>query len=91
VRLPDTFYLPISTAMKSHIPQIVASSSAIHTVQGVVMVISLALAISLTQKLCDDNKVGIVRFLTHSTVQAIGGAVILYLMLSPELPLSSYR
>ncbi len=87
VRLPDTFRLPITTAMKSSIPQFVASSSAVHAVQSVIIVTSLIGAISLTQKLCDDNKVGIVRYLAHATAQVVGAFVILYLMLSPELPI----
>jgi hypothetical protein len=91
VRLPDTFQLPISTTIKSNIPQFVASSSSVHVVQSVVMMASLIGAVSLTQKLCDDNKVGFVRYLAHATVQSIGAAAILYLMLSPELSISSYR
>jgi hypothetical protein len=91
VRLPDTFHLPISAAMKSKIPQFVADIGTIHSVQCVVMVVSFACAISLTQKLCDDNKIGSVRFSTHATAQFIGTALILYLMLSPELAISSYR
>lgn len=89
VRLPDTFDLPISSTMKSSIPQFAASSGAVHAAQSVVMLVSLLGTLSLTQKLCDDNNVGFVRFLTHSTVQAVGTAVILYLMLTPEFPVSS--
>lgn len=89
MRLPDTFDLPISTAITAHIPQFVASSGAVHAVQSAVMIASLAGAVSLTQKLCDDNKVGFVRFLTHATVQAVGAATISYLMSSPELSISS--
>ena len=84
VRLPDTFHLPITTAMKSSIPQFAASSSAVHAAQSLIMMTSLIGAISLTQKLCDDNKVGIVRYLAHATVQVVGAFVILYLMLSPD-------
>ena len=91
MRLPGTFNLPISTAMKSNIPHIVASPGVVHSVQSVLMIASLVGACSLTQKLCDDNKVGLVRYLAHATVQIFGAAVVLYLMLSPELPISSYR
>ena len=77
--------------MKANIPQFVASSGVVHAVQSVIMIASLAGAVSLTQKLCDDNKVGFVRHLAHATVQAMGTAAILYLMLSPELSISSYR
>jgi spore cortex formation protein SpoVR/YcgB (stage V sporulation) len=91
VRLPDTFYLPITETMKSRIPQFVASWDAIHSVQCIVMLVSFAGSLALTQKLCDDNRVGTVRFGTHAAVQAIGTAIILYLMLTPELAISSYR
>ncbi|KAL3763255.1 hypothetical protein ACHAWU_008958 [Discostella pseudostelligera] len=84
VRLSDTFHLPITTAMKSSIPQFAASSSAVHAAQSLIMMTSLIGAISLTQKLCDDNKVGIVRYLAHATVQVVGAFDILYLMLSPD-------
>ncbi|KAL9190297.1 hypothetical protein ACHAXT_007508 [Thalassiosira profunda] len=90
-RLPETFYLPFSEEMKSGLPQFVADWGTIHAVQFVVMVTSFACTISLTQKLCDDNRIGPVRFGAHAAVQTIGTALILYLMLSPELPISAYR
>merc|ERR1712087_756491 len=61
-RLPDTFYLPIPTSMKEKIPSFVASSATINTTQCVVMIVSLVGSLALTQKLCDDNKTGAVRF-----------------------------
>lgn len=92
VRLPDTFYLPVSDGMKSKIPQFVASSNVIHSLQTGVMLCSFVAAVSLLQKLCDDNKIGFVRFGTHAALQAIGTALALYLMLSPELQsFSDYR
>ena len=92
VRLPDTFYLPVSDGMKSKIPQFVASSNVIHSLQTGVMLCSFVAAVSLLQKLCDDNRIGPVRFGTHAALQAIGTALALYLMLSPELQsFSDYR
>ena len=91
VRLPSTFYVSLPETLSSRIPQFVASTSAIHITQACVMVISLMGALSLTQKLCDDNKIGIARFGAHATVQVIGAALVLYLMLSPELSISAYR
>lgn len=91
VRLPSTFGVHISDRLPSNIPQVVFDTSTIHIVQSVVMTASLWGALSLTQKLCDDNRVGTVRFGTHATVQVLGSILTLYLMLSPELMISSYR
>lgn len=88
VRLPSTFYMPIST---DWIPRAVASQGMIHGVQAVVMLVSFASSVSLTQKLCDDNHIGPVRFGSHAAVQFLGTALTLYLMLAPELEVSSYR
>jgi len=88
VRVPSTFYLPIST---DWIPQAVASQDLIHSIQVVVMLASFACSVALTQKLCDDNRIGPVRFGSHAAVQFIGTVLTLYLMLSPELAISSYR
>ena len=90
-RLPDTFYLPFAAEIKSKIPQFVAEWDTIHTVQSVVMVTGLFCTVALTQKLCDDNRVGPARFGAHTAVQMIGTFGILYLMMSPELSISAYR
>ena len=90
-RLPDTFYLSIPPAFESKIPQFVANDNIIHSLQLGVILCSYVAAISLTQKLCDDNRIGIVRFGAHAAVQTIGTALVLYLLLSPEASISSYR
>ena len=80
--------MPIPT---NWIPRAVASQDLIHSIQAVVMLVSFACSVALTQKLCDDNRIGPVRFGSHSAVQFLGTAVTLYLMMSPELAVSSYR
>lgn len=79
-RLPDTFFMDHSM----NLPQIAASTEAVQAVQALLMIGSLPLSIGLTQKLCDDNKIGGVRFGLHSAIQVFGAAVTLYLMLSPN-------
>lgn len=90
-RLPDTFYLPFAAEIKSIIPEVVAEWDTVHTVQSVVMVTSLFCTVALTQKLCDDNRIGPARFGAHTAVQMVGTVGILYLMMSPELSISAYR
>ena len=77
--------------MKANIPQFVASDSSIHGVQSVLMLVSFACSMALTQKLCDDNRIGPVRFGSHALIQGIGAFLTLYLMLSPEVAISAYR
>ncbi|KAL7542286.1 hypothetical protein ACHAWF_007146 [Thalassiosira exigua] len=91
VRLPSTFYLTLPEMIQSKIPQYAAGPAAIHSVQCFVMLVAFACAVSLTQKLCDDNRIGPVRFGTHVAVQAIGTALTLHLMMTPELSISAYR
>lgn len=83
--------MTISESLKSKIPQVVATQDIIHSVQCAVMLVSFACTIALTQKLCDDNKIGPVRFSAHVVVQAVGMALTLYLMLTPDLEISAYR
>lgn len=84
-RLPDTFYLShdgISAA--NNLPQIVASPEVVHATQVLIVAGSLPFSIALTQKLCDDNKIGGIRFGLHAAIQVAGAALTLYLMLSPN-------
>jgi len=90
-RLPDTFYLHVPIDLQTKIPQFVGDIRLIHSLQCGVMLFSYVAALSLTQKLCDDNKIGVVRFGAHALVQTIGTFLTLYLLLSPEASISAYR
>jgi len=90
-RIPSTFYLPVSESFRSSLPQITASTSVIHFSQTVVMCVSALASMSLTQKLCDDNRVGTTRYATHAFVQIAGAFITLQLMLSPTGVVSAYR
>jgi len=90
-RLPDTFYLQIPTELQSKIPQFVGDIRLVHSLQCGVMLFSYVAALSLTQKLCDDNKIGAVRYGAHALVQTLGTFLTLYLLLSPEASISAYR
>jgi len=76
-RLPDTFFIDSSI----HLPAFVASDSAVHVTQMFLMLGSIPFSIALTQKLCDDNRIGSVRFGLHATIQVVGALFTLYLML----------
>eukprot|EP00985_Skeletonema_marinoi_P032572 scaffold39178_cov220-Skeletonema_marinoi.AAC.9 len=91
VRVPSTFNVWISQGFRDSIPQYVFDTSTIHAVQVSVMLVSYIASVALTQKLCDDNRIGPVRFGTHAVTQSIGAAITLYLMLSPEAIVSAYR
>ena len=91
VRLPDTFYLQLPIDLQSKIPQFVGDIRLVHGLQCGVMLFSYVAALSLTQKLCDDNKIGAVRYGAHALVQTIGTVLTLYLLLSPEASISAYR
>ncbi len=90
-RVPSTFNVWISQGLRDSIPQYVFDTSTIHVVQASVMLMSYIASVALTQKLCDDNRIGPVRFATHAVTQSIGAAITLYLMLSPEATVSAYR
>lgn len=77
-RLPDTFYL----AQFPNLPHIAASNEAVAVVQTALMLASLPVSIGLTQKLCNDNKIGGIRFGLHAAIQTIGVWATLYLLLS---------
>ena len=77
-RLPDTFFMDHSL----NLPQIAASTDIVRAVKAILVIGALPFSIGLTQKLCDDNKIGGVRFGLHAAIQIIGAAVTLYLMLS---------
>lgn len=77
-RLPDTFFMDTTVTL----PHLSASTEVIKAVQALLIVGSLPLTFGLTQKLCDDNKIGGLRFGLHTMIQVAGAAVTLYLMLS---------
>jgi hypothetical protein len=85
-RAPDTFYL--DRVITLDLPSIVASDGTVKVVQSALLLGTLAVSIGLTQKLCDDNKVGGLRFGLHAAVQVVGAWTTLYLMLSSN-PLAS--
>ncbi|KAL3816035.1 hypothetical protein ACHAXA_010340 [Cyclostephanos tholiformis] len=89
VRLPISFGVNVSDICAAKIPQFIASDASIHTVQGLLMIGSIGATLSLTHKLCADNNIRSVRFGAHATVQVIGALFTLYLMLSPELAIST--
>ena len=91
VRVPSTFNVWISPGLRDSIPQFVFDTNTIHVVQASVMIASYLASVFLTQKLCDDNRVGPVRFATHAITQSVGAAITLYLMLSPEVIVSAYH
>lgn len=76
-RLPDTFFIDTSISL----PHIAASDGAVHDVQTLLMLGSIPFSVALTQKLCDDNKIGGVRFGLHAAIQVAGALLTLYLML----------
>ena len=90
-RVPSTFGVWVLPRLEESIPQFSFDTSTIHAVQSVVIIVSYIASVSLTQKLCDDNRIGPVRFGTHAFTQSIGAAITLYLMLSPEAVVSAYR
>jgi len=78
VRLPDTLFMEhVST-----LPHIAASTEVVHTLQAALVVGALPISIGLTQKLCDDNKIGPLRFGLHAVIQMVLAAETLHLMLS---------
>lgn len=77
-RLPDTFFIEHSIPL----PQLVASPQLIQTIQTTLVVGAIPYSIGLTQKLCNDNKIGGLRFGLHAMIQVIGAYTTLYLMLS---------
>lgn len=83
-RLPDTFFMDSSIAL----PHLSASNEVIHAVQALLIVGALPLSIGLTQKLCDDNRIGGLRFGLHAMIQVAGAAVTLYLLLSSSQALA---
>ncbi|KAL7535221.1 hypothetical protein ACHAXR_006354 [Thalassiosira sp. AJA248-18] len=91
VRVPSTFGVWVSPGLRENIPQYVFDASTIHVVQCLVMLVSYIASIALTQKLCDDNRIGPVRFGTHAITDSVRAAITLYLMLSPESIVSVYR
>lgn len=80
-RLPNTFYID-DFFLK--LPQVSASDGVVQVLQAVLVLGSLPPSIGLTQKLCNDNKIGGIRFSFHATLQVIGAWTTLYLMLSPN-------
>ena len=82
-RLPDTFYLE-SFFPSIDLPSLVASDRTVALAQAFLIIGSVPISIGLTQKLCNDNKVGNVRFSLQAGVQVIGALTTLYLMLSPS-------
>lgn len=67
-RLPDTFFMDSSIAL----PHLSASTDVIRAVQALLIVGALPLSIGLTQKLCDDNRIGGLRFGLHAMIQVAG-------------------
>ena len=91
VRVPSTFGVWVSSDFRDNIPQYVFNTDTIHIVQVSVMSVAYFASVALTQKLCDDNRIGPVRLLTHTMTQSIGAIISLYLMVSPEVIISEYR
>jgi Ca2+-binding EF-hand superfamily protein len=77
-RLPDTFFMDSSMTL----PQIAASTEVVQAVQAILVVGALPISIGLTQKLCNDNKIGGLRFGLHAVIQMALAAETLHLMLS---------
>ena len=82
-RLPDTFFMDHSTAL----PHIAASNEVVQAMQAVLVIGALPISIGLTQKLCNDNKIGGLRLGLHVVIQLAIAAEILHLMLSSSSPL----
>jgi hypothetical protein len=80
-RLPDTLYMDPSIVT---LPQISAGTETIQAVQTVLVAGALPLSIGLTQKLCDDNKIGGIRLGLHVIIQVAIAAATLHLMLGPS-------
>jgi len=77
-RLPDTFFVDQSMTL----PHISASTDVVLAVQAVLVAGALPISIGLTQKLCNDNKIGGLRFGLHAAIQVALAAGTLHLMLS---------
>jgi hypothetical protein len=76
-RLPDTFFMDSSMTL----PHIAASTEVVQAIQPVLAVGALPISIGLTQNLCNDNKIGGVRFGRHAVIQLALAAETLHLML----------
>jgi hypothetical protein len=82
-RLPDTVFMEPSSIM--NLPSISASPEVVQVVQAGLVLGALPFSIGLTQKLCNDNKTGNLRFGLHAAIQVAIAAATLHLMLSPIL------
>jgi hypothetical protein len=67
------------------LPYIAASPGVVQLVQAGLVLGALPISIGLTQKLCNDNKTGNLRFGVHAAIQVALAAATLHLMLSPML------
>ena len=90
-RIPSTLGVWTSSGFQENIPNYVFRLETIHCVQISVMLASYIASVALTQKLCDDNRIGPVRFGTHAFIQTIGAIILVHLILSPEAIVSAYR
>jgi hypothetical protein len=92
-RLPDTLWLnsnDVAVAASGNLPSIVADDSVIHILQAVLIVGAVPISIGLTQKLCNDNRIGPIRLGLHAFVQIALALETLHLMLpSLSSPLPS--
>lgn len=79
-RLPNTFFMDNFATL----PHIAASDEVVQVLQAVLLIGAIPPSIGLTQKLCDDNKIGGIRFGLHAAIQVAGAWATLYLMLSPS-------
>jgi Ca2+-binding EF-hand superfamily protein len=77
-RLPDTFFMDSSMTL----PHISASTEVVQATQAILVVGALPISIGLTQKLCDDNKIGGLRFGLHAVIQLALAAETLHLVLA---------
>jgi hypothetical protein len=77
-RLPDTFFMDQSISL----PSISASPEIVQLVQLALVLGALPISIGLTQKLCNDNKTGNLRFGLHAAIQVALAASTVYLMRS---------
>lgn len=82
-RLPDTFFMDHSMM---NLPHIAAGTEVVKAVQAALLLGAIPISVGLTQKLCDDNKIGGVRFGLHAAIQVTGAFATLYLMLSSSNP-----
>jgi Ca2+-binding EF-hand superfamily protein len=78
VRLPATFFMDHSMTL----PHISASTEIVQALQALLVIGALPISIGLTQKLCDDNKIGGIRFGLHVVIQLALATETLHLMLS---------